>query len=56
MVRQSKRFLGSRLKHIKSNKDDPILIDDNTKEKNRYEESIQYESLQTIYHTIMNKS
>ncbi|KAA0067593.1 uncharacterized protein E5676_scaffold174G00450 [Cucumis melo var. makuwa] len=31
MVRRSESCLGSRLKNIKSNKYDPILIDDNTK-------------------------
>ncbi|KAA0058844.1 uncharacterized protein E5676_scaffold1607G001000 [Cucumis melo var. makuwa] len=31
MVRRSIRCLGSRLNKIKSNKDDPIVIDDNTK-------------------------
>ena len=30
MVRRSERCLRSRLKHIKSNKDYPIVIDDNT--------------------------
>uniref|UniRef100_A0A9I9CUL6 Uncharacterized protein n=1 Tax=Cucumis melo TaxID=3656 RepID=A0A9I9CUL6_CUCME len=49
MVRRRERCLGSRLKHIKSNKDDLILIDDNTEEEDRYEEPIQYKPLQTIY-------
>uniref|UniRef100_A0A9I9E7L2 Uncharacterized protein n=1 Tax=Cucumis melo TaxID=3656 RepID=A0A9I9E7L2_CUCME len=49
MVRRSERCLGSRLKNIKSNKDDPILIDDNTEEDVKNEEPIQYEPLQTIY-------
>uniref|UniRef100_A0A9I9EE46 Uncharacterized protein n=1 Tax=Cucumis melo TaxID=3656 RepID=A0A9I9EE46_CUCME len=33
MVRRRERCLGSRLKHIKSNKDDPIVIDDNTEDQ-----------------------
>uniref|UniRef100_A0A9I9E4J8 Uncharacterized protein n=1 Tax=Cucumis melo TaxID=3656 RepID=A0A9I9E4J8_CUCME len=49
MVHQSERCLGSRLKLIKPNKDDPILIDNNTEEEDRYEGPIQYEPLQTIY-------
>uniref|UniRef100_A0A9I9DL13 Uncharacterized protein n=1 Tax=Cucumis melo TaxID=3656 RepID=A0A9I9DL13_CUCME len=49
MVRRSKSCLGSRLKNIKSNKYDPILINDNTKEDVRNEELIQYKPLQTIY-------
>ncbi|KAA0043162.1 uncharacterized protein E5676_scaffold302G00690 [Cucumis melo var. makuwa] len=49
MVRRSERCLGLQLKIIKSNKDDPIVIKDNTEEEVRYEEPIQYEPLQTIY-------
>uniref|UniRef100_A0A9I9EEA9 Uncharacterized protein n=1 Tax=Cucumis melo TaxID=3656 RepID=A0A9I9EEA9_CUCME len=49
MVCRSKRCLGSRLKNIKSNKDDSIVIDDNIKEEVRNEEPKEYQSLQIIY-------
>uniref|UniRef100_A0A9I9EH64 Uncharacterized protein n=1 Tax=Cucumis melo TaxID=3656 RepID=A0A9I9EH64_CUCME len=49
MVRRSERCLGSRLKNIKSNKDDPILIDDYTEQKLRNEEPMEYQPLKTIY-------
>uniref|UniRef100_A0A9I9DJG4 Uncharacterized protein n=1 Tax=Cucumis melo TaxID=3656 RepID=A0A9I9DJG4_CUCME len=36
MVRKSERCLGSRLKNIKANKDNPIVIGDNTEKEVRY--------------------
>uniref|UniRef100_A0A9I9EHJ8 Uncharacterized protein n=1 Tax=Cucumis melo TaxID=3656 RepID=A0A9I9EHJ8_CUCME len=49
MVRRSERCLESRMKNIKSNKDEPIVIDDNIKEEVRNEEPIEYQPLQTMY-------
>uniref|UniRef100_A0A9I9ELU7 Uncharacterized protein n=1 Tax=Cucumis melo TaxID=3656 RepID=A0A9I9ELU7_CUCME len=40
---------GSRMKNIKSNKDEPTVIDDNTEEEVRNKEPIEYQPLQTIY-------
>uniref|UniRef100_A0A9I9E823 Uncharacterized protein n=1 Tax=Cucumis melo TaxID=3656 RepID=A0A9I9E823_CUCME len=40
MVCRIERCLGLRLKNIKSNKDDPIVIDNNSKKKLRNEEPI----------------
>uniref|UniRef100_A0A9I9EC80 Uncharacterized protein n=1 Tax=Cucumis melo TaxID=3656 RepID=A0A9I9EC80_CUCME len=49
MVRRSERCLGSRLKKIKSSKDNPILIEDNAEEDIRNQEPLDYKPIQTIY-------
>ncbi|TYK30586.1 protein Ycf2-like [Cucumis melo var. makuwa] len=49
MVRRSERCLGSRLKKIKSSKDNSILIEDNVEEDIRNEEPLDYQPIQIIY-------
>uniref|UniRef100_A0A9I9E0D8 Uncharacterized protein n=1 Tax=Cucumis melo TaxID=3656 RepID=A0A9I9E0D8_CUCME len=49
MVRRSERVLESRIRPMKSNKDDHILIDD-TEDEERYEEELEnYEPLHSFF-------
>uniref|UniRef100_A0A9I9EC33 Uncharacterized protein n=1 Tax=Cucumis melo TaxID=3656 RepID=A0A9I9EC33_CUCME len=49
MVRRSEKCLELRMNKIKSNKDNHILIEENTEEDIRNEEPMEYEPIQTIY-------